>query len=821
MKENIIFVNKLNAIELLRTTTVNRGNQTDVYRFFSEDELLDYVMAKRAIYVPGKLINGDEVTGTILLSMSQQLEYEDAQNLKNAFEQYEQCIINDVVQSMKETLSDDFIDKKNILIQTYQAYQTYKRNNHLYDKFDVIRLLLSLSWATKFDEIIVFNEFPLTQTQHLLLSCVFNKVKVEYIENFIKTSPSNIVEVIQAYGAVNEIAATFNKIHDAHLPLGQCQIVLINNDYIYHIINKLNNLSLLTNKTPEVTFRQGYPLLLTKPGQMLLTIKKLALGLYGVDGYEYLFESAEFNRNLIKQDHNDKWWSYFKKYVGWLRLSFEEISEITANYQEVGMKEALENFYIDIKQGIPNFIKKYCLVSNNGLDSSAINTIENTFALLEKYHLSNAKIIDLLLKKKVNPTLSAPNALHITSLENAFESNRPYTFIVGLSSDYPGQATESSLIFDNEFAKIDASNYFTSENIVRRKEQLLKDFLRVSGNTYLTFPSYRLVDQKDVNPSTIISEINSQIKQFSFDDDKLSRLYKLINDYRQNCVIENRLPLVNKPSYDPSKLMNIKFSPSQIATYFFGNKLVFVLNVLFGLNINDESDPFDIISAQDKGTLLHAALENYQDGDDKDRVRKKTIALFRNFMKQKPSVLRQNVASIEADFIRGLDVLLGMSLGIEAECEKYYEGTINGLRFGGVADRIAKVGNKNVLIDYKTGGHSKHDVNEPETFIQGLIYAQLITSNNPKWKQIDEIWFIYPYEAENKRIAKMAFDEQAKIVLNKCVDEIKQLLLVGDLRALRSNELEEDETRFTDQYYFLFSLYGWLIKQGGSDDGVE
>ena len=67
----------------------------------------------------------------------------------------------------------------------------------------------------------------------------------------------------------------------------------------------------------------------------------------------------------------------------------------------------------------------------------------------------------------------------------------------------------------------------------------------------------------------------------------------------------------------------------------------------------------------------------------------------------------------------------------------------------------------------------------------------------------------------------MAFDEQAKIVLNKCVDEIKQLLLVGDLRALRSNEPEEDETRFTDQYYFLFSLYGWLIKQGGSDDALS
>ena len=109
-----------------------------------------------------------------------------------------------------------------------------------------------------------------------------------------------------------------------------------------------------------------------------------------------------------------------------------------------------------------------------------------------------------------------------------------------------------------------------------------------------------------------------------------------------------------------------------------------------------------------------------------------------------------------------------MSLGIEAECENIMKEQL--MAFVSVVWPIVSLRSEiKRLIDYKTGGHSKHDVNEPETFIQGLIYAQLITSNNPKWKQIDEIWFIYPYEAENKRIAKMAFDEQAKIVLNKCV----------------------------------------------------
>ena len=185
MKEKIIFVNKLNAIELLRTSTINCGNRADVYRFFSENELLEYLMAKRASYFPGKLILEEDVVGKILLSVTKPLEYEDAQNLKNAFEQYEQCIINDVVQSMKETLSDDFVDKKKILIETYQAYQTYKRDNNLFDKFDLIRFLLSLDWSTKLDEIVVFNEFPLTQTQNLLLDYIYNTVKIESIKSYV------------------------------------------------------------------------------------------------------------------------------------------------------------------------------------------------------------------------------------------------------------------------------------------------------------------------------------------------------------------------------------------------------------------------------------------------------------------------------------------------------------------------------------------------------------------------------------------------------------------------------------------------------------
>lgn len=824
MKEKIFFINKLNSVELLRTSTLNRGNHPFINRFFNESELLNYILERRALFLKGTFIFGEDITGTIMKALKdEQIPYEDAQNLKGSMESYEQCVVREVVKSMEETLSDDFKLKKEILIKAYTKYQDYKKEHDLYDKFDVIRYLLSVDWNKKFKQIVVFKEFPLTKTQRLLLETVFENIIEESLKTYVKNDQSKIKRIIKAYGSVNEINQVFNIINDDHIPLNQCQIVLINPLDVHQIISKVDFLSSLSEKKINITYRFGYPLLLTRPGQMLLAIKKLYLGLYSVDAYNYLFESRFFNKHLIAEGLSDKWWSAFKKYVGWLRLSFEKETEITAMYDEKGMFDALNNFNSDIKQGIPHFINKYCLVSNNSIDQKASKAIEDTFALLKKYDLDNSKIIDILLNKNIAPTLSTPHALHITTLDYAFESNRKYTFIVGLSSDYPGRASENSLIFDEEYLKIDEKGYYCSSQIVKRKEQLLSDFISISGETYLTYPFFRLADQKDLNPSTFISNLltkHSLAEEKGFGDDKLSQLHYLINDYQSNYLVRNDLAEVKHPKYDYSILRKKKFSPSQIANYFFGNKLLFILSVLLDINIDDDSNPFEIIPAYEKGNLLHAALKDYQKGDDKNRVRLRARQLFDNFTKKKPSDLKGNVLDLEDNFMRGLENLLAMDLGKQAECEKYYEGTIKDMFFGGTPDRIAVIDDKNVLIDYKTGTHSKHDVTNLETFIQGLIYAELVTQKSHRWKKIDEIWFVYPYEAEDKRIMKIACDEAAKETLYRCIETIKQLIISGDFSTVIE---EEDDLAFkyTSQYEYLSSLYEKLVKGRESEDGAE
>ncbi|NLB48722.1 MAG: hypothetical protein GX813_02625, partial [Erysipelotrichia bacterium] len=499
--------------------------------------------------------------------------------------------------------------------------------------------------------VVVFSQFSLTKTQQLFLKTVFKEIKVESLKDYVHNCENVVKEVIKSYGAVNEIAAVINKIASENLNLGQCQIVLIKPDYLYHLINKVDYLSLVNEKKVAITYRQGFPLSLTTPGQMLLAIKNLAAKLYGIDEYDYFFESAFFNKKLINPTMNDRWWAAFKKYVGWLRLSFEDANEVTAIYEENGMFEALQIFNADLKKGIPFFIKKYCLITEETRDQAALSVIESSFTSLQKYGLNQAKIINILLRKNVNQTLSAPNALHVTTLDYAFESNRPYTFIVGLSGDYPGQPTENCLIFDDEFLKIDDSGHFTSTQIIKRKDQLLVDFIQGSGQTYLTYPYYRFVDQKDVNPTSYITNYKGLVTEFTFKDDYLSRLHNLISDYQNNCLIENILPLVKRPNYDFKRLLDKKYSPSRLATYFFGHKLVFVFNELFGLNLGDENDPFEVIPANEKGVLIHAALEGYQEGDDQKEVRSKALSLFRNFIKQKPSDLKSSVADIEADFM--------------------------------------------------------------------------------------------------------------------------------------------------------------------------
>ena len=104
-----------------------------------------------------------------------------------------------------------------------------------------------------------------------------------------------------------------------------------------------------------------------------------------------------------------------------------------------------------------------------------------------------------------------------------------------MSSDYPGRASENSLIFDEEYLKIDEKEYYCSSQIVKRKEQLLSNFVSISGETYLTYPFFRLSDQKDLNPSTFISNLltkHSLAEEKGFGDDKLSQLHYLINDYQ-------------------------------------------------------------------------------------------------------------------------------------------------------------------------------------------------------------------------------------------------------------------------------------------------
>ena len=112
MKEKIFFINKLNSVELLRTSTLNRGNHPFINRFFNESELLNYILEKRALFLKGTFIFGEDITGTIIKALKdEQVPYEDAQNLKGSMESYEQCVVREVVKSMEETLSDDFKKK--------------------------------------------------------------------------------------------------------------------------------------------------------------------------------------------------------------------------------------------------------------------------------------------------------------------------------------------------------------------------------------------------------------------------------------------------------------------------------------------------------------------------------------------------------------------------------------------------------------------------------------------------------------------------------------------------------------------------------------
>ena len=799
--EKILFSNNFNQTEYLRTLA-KLGHNTFALRVMNDAEICSYILEHGSKLPNGTFITSEE-ENYIFYHLTGG-DFNDAKNIRSAIDSYRDSVIGDITESLKNNLTDDFPDKKKLIISKYQEYVEYKKNHNLYDKQDLMNYILASD--IKLDiEVIYYEEFGISTLFLAMLNKVFNKVSPISLDKTFNKKDKDI-NFMRAYGKPCEADYIFSIIQK--YPIDECQIILTNNNDALEIYKMMEMLNI------PYTSHIGTPIINSNSGTLLNYLFDLERLSFGIDGYKALFNSPSFNTQPFKDlipdtvKKADKAFNTFIKYAGWLRLNFDSKEEDVPDvYDEEHFYLMLRKLAESLSKGRAEFIKEYIL-DPTPMDLQIIESIKRIEEASKQYNFSIKDVLSDYLKGYINKKISESGHLYITDINSALSSLRKHNFIIGLTSDFPGGPKENYLIFDEEYENT-GSDLYISTNIVKRKEKVLRSLIDACEDIYLTYPYFDLASLEDQNPSSVIFDLYpgdpSNIPSYGYKDIKLS-INKEVYQARLN-NLKSDLPInsISLP-YIKERLLNKFYSPSEMHSYFEEErKLSFILSSILEIDMDDSDDPYTLIPRNELGTLIHSVFERFQ----KDKVslveiKDKASKAFDIFLLKKPPMIKASVIKEKENYMRLIENLYDMDPNnTHIKSEPYITGSINGINFSGYLDRLEKDKyGKYILVDYKTGLSPSHKEEDPITCLQGLIYAYILESHPDQLEMnsisIDHIEFRYP---EHKDVISITYNDEHKKELLNMMKEFKDDIENGTI----FKHIKEKQ-KYIDKYSHLFSL---------------
>ena len=189
LKEKIILSNSFNEAEFLRTLSKNNIN-TFGLRILNDMELCSYILMKNGIKMNGSFIT-DKEEAFIYYSFIKGV-LDDSKNIKDAINSFRDSIDSDVLVEMNKILSDDFKDKKELIMSAYSSYSNYKKANNLYDKRDIINFIIDNKLKVSDIDLDYFSEFKTTYLMKKMINNVFSNVSEVSISKYFKEHTNNI-----------------------------------------------------------------------------------------------------------------------------------------------------------------------------------------------------------------------------------------------------------------------------------------------------------------------------------------------------------------------------------------------------------------------------------------------------------------------------------------------------------------------------------------------------------------------------------------------------------------------------------------------------
>lgn len=833
MRERIVLAPGLQNAELLSSLALHGVNSIGL-RICSAGELARLALMRAGIAIETDLIGPSEEVMLVAEAVKgvayfESASYADIQELTACLRTVRSLVTDeDERQALEQTLPNGIFEKKNAaILQVYLRYRELLYERGAMDTVSLIRKAIK-ECETSSAEYLILKEYPLKPLERALVERLSGGSVTETDLKTLFGAEDRAIRIesfCSCYGAPNEVETILAEIYTASR-LDRCTVALSDPDTYGQLFF---DYALLYDI--PITFGCGIPVVNSNPARLLALYERwCGAGFFGADAFNEMLSSDAFCREALFDQFLEEGfpWATFWKILSSLRLTNsraaneERLADLRSVTDEKTAPEAwrclpaLEIMSRELALPVEEFIKKYARLRSAGgtnaqrlvtaLDRSALGALYEELKRIRSSSLafSTEELIPQVLRMRVCRQGGGAGALHVTDIGGAFANLRENLYIAGLSaSKFPGQPKENYLLLDEDLRLFgQGGEELMSESVIRQKNARLMSLVKLAcslnSKVKVSFSEMNIAELKKDNPSSLIyelcraesgravgiTEMEARIRKIGYFEPAISATRSVGEAYTKGLRICREAPA--RPEKQTAGVApGREYSPTALEI-FFACPRRFYLKYVMQIPEPEESDPFEIISATDTGTLAHALLEQLGGSAlTQDEFRKLSEDSFERFLKTHPALIPENIPAAKEDFLDMMETAFQMDPHREALLKEEDVHCIHesGIRLHGLPDRVELLEDRSCLIvDFKSKRRIEHLENDIDSCLQVVIYAYLMEKSGLKVAGAE-----YRYIRLGETVS-CRYDEEIKQQLTDKLTQFKNSLESGDFPTAKQSE---------------------------------
>lgn len=863
MKERILFAPGIHAGEMLNSLALHGVNSIGL-RSFGSGELARYALMHAGVPIEKEFVSVREEAAIVSEAVKtvpyfEKATYADVQELTTCIRKLRYLVADENEQRiLEQTLPQGIFKEKNhAILQVFRKYMEILTSLNATDTVSLLRKAIAESKGIQGD-FLMLKGFPFSPLERKLAEVVSGgKITEISLEELFGVSekPIQISSFRNCYGAPNEAEMILSEIYSGK-SLDQCTVAVTDTGTYGQLFFDL----VLLYDIP-VSFGCGIPVTNSSPAKLLALYERWCTsGFFGADALNEMLVSdafdaekfwKEFPETAEEQDFSMK---DFRTLLGNLRLTNDRemnekrIADLISSLDE--KDEQGKRRYIpwmeaagrELALPVEEFVKKYARLrkgnKNNAesllmtLDLAAHSAIYEELKVMRKsgFDMTSEDVIPNVLRMNVCRQRSEEGKLHVTGISGAFSTLRPNLYIAGLSaSKFPGTPKENYLLLDADLDLFgDASDALKADGIILRKNEQLMSLVRLASaldvSISVSFAGLNVAELKKDNPSSLvyrlcqeengadtsIEEIESRIEKIGYFEPAVSRSRLVGEAYTKGQQILQDDSVIGETIHSDTS-PNRAYSPSALEI-FFACPRRFYLKYIMSIPEPEETDPFEIISAADIGTLSHSLLEEIGGAQiSLEDFISLSGTYFDRFLKEHPALVPENVPAVKDQFIEMMVTAYEMDpnrevLLKEEDVQCTHE---SGVELHGYPDRVERLEDGSCLIvDFKSKRRIDHVQDDIDTCLQVVIYAYLMEQKGLKVSGAE-----YRYIRLGETVS-CQYNEEIKQKLSEKLEYFRECMENGEF-PLAEQPVESDSGNDPCRYCKYGEICGKQIEEDG------